>query len=79
MTAACRLALAYSTLAAAAVCWPRELLTAGFAVHGVDASPAMIELARDYARGADLDVLRLPTRLPPGECTRLSAPPAGVA
>ena len=44
----------------------RELLTAGFAVHGVDASPAMIELARDYARGADLHVVRLPTRLPPG-------------
>lgn len=43
----------------------RELLSAGFAVHGVDASPAMIELARDYARGADFDVLRLPTRLPP--------------
>ena len=34
----------------------RELLTAGFAVHGIDASPAMIELARDYARGADFAV-----------------------
>jgi SAM-dependent methyltransferase len=44
----------------------RELLTAGFAVHGVDASPAMIELARDYARGADLAVVRLPTGLPTG-------------
>src|SRR5437867_13334044 len=30
----------------------RELLTAGFSVHAVDASPAMIELARDYAPGA---------------------------
>src|SRR5260370_41262081 len=39
----------------------RELLTAGFAVHGVDASPAMIELAREYARGADFAVVRLPT------------------
>jgi len=44
----------------------RELLTAGFAVQGVDASPAMIELARDYARGADFDVVRLPTGLPTG-------------
>jgi len=44
----------------------RELLTAGFAVHGIDASPAMIELARDYARGADFAVVRLPTGLPTG-------------
>jgi SAM-dependent methyltransferase len=44
----------------------RELLIAGFAVHGVDASPAMIELARDYARGADFDVVRLPTGLATG-------------
>jgi SAM-dependent methyltransferase len=44
----------------------RELLAAGFAVHGVDASPAMIELARDYARGANFDVVRLPTGLPTG-------------
>lgn len=44
----------------------RELLAAGFAVHGVDASPAMIELARDTARGADFEVVKLPTRLPPG-------------
>jgi SAM-dependent methyltransferase len=39
----------------------RKLLDAGFAVHGVDASPAMIELARDYAPGADFKVVHLPT------------------
>jgi 2-polyprenyl-3-methyl-5-hydroxy-6-metoxy-1,4-benzoquinol methylase len=44
----------------------RELLTAGFAVHGVDVSPAMIELARDYAGGADFDVVRRPTGLATG-------------
>ena len=47
----------------------RELLTAGFSVHAVDASPAMIELARDYAPGAHVDVVRLPTGLPPGFAT----------
>lgn len=44
----------------------RKLLDAGFVVHGVDASPAMIDLARDYARGANFDVMRLPTRLAAG-------------
>ncbi len=44
----------------------RELLIAGFAVHGVDASPAMIELAREYACGADFAVVRLPTGLATG-------------
>src|SRR6266404_6917072 len=44
----------------------RKLLAAGFAVHGVDASPAMIELAREHARGADFDVVRLPTGLTAG-------------
>ena len=39
----------------------RRLLDAGFAVTGVDASPAMIELARGYAPGADFEVARLPT------------------
>lgn len=38
----------------------RKLLDAGFTVHGVDASPAMIELAREYAPDATFDVLRLP-------------------
>jgi SAM-dependent methyltransferase len=44
----------------------RKLLGAGFAVHGVDASPEMIELARSYAPGADFDVMRLPTGLATG-------------
>lgn len=44
----------------------RKLLDAGFSVHGVDASPAMIELARGYAPGADFEVVRLPTGLAAG-------------
>jgi len=44
----------------------RRLLDAGFAVHGIDASPAMIELARHDARGAQFDVMRLPTGLAAG-------------
>ncbi|HEV8552094.1 MAG TPA: class I SAM-dependent methyltransferase [Casimicrobiaceae bacterium] len=44
----------------------RELLTAGFAVHGVDASPAMIELAREYECGAHFAVVRMPTGLAAG-------------
>jgi SAM-dependent methyltransferase len=44
----------------------RHLVAEGFAVHGVDASPAMIELARAYAPGADFDVVRLPTGLAAG-------------
>ena len=35
-------------------------------MRGVDASPAMIELAREYERGADFELVRLPTGLPPG-------------
>ncbi|MCK6430502.1 MAG: methyltransferase domain-containing protein [Burkholderiaceae bacterium] len=42
----------------------RELLGAGYTVHGVDASPAMIELARAYAPAATFDVVRLPGELP---------------
>jgi SAM-dependent methyltransferase len=42
----------------------RKLLDAGFGVHGVDASPAMIELARTYAPGATFGVARLPGALP---------------
>jgi SAM-dependent methyltransferase len=38
----------------------RALLAEGFAVRGVDASPAMIALARATASGAEFDVLRLP-------------------
>jgi len=44
----------------------RRLLDAGFEVRGVDASPAMIELARDYAPSADFEVGRLPTGLATG-------------
>ena len=42
----------------------RRLLEAGFEVIGVDASPAMIDLARTQAPGARLEVLALPTGLP---------------
>ena len=38
----------------------RELVAAGFEVHGIDASPAMIELAREHAPGATFSVLPLP-------------------
>ncbi|MGH8849385.1 MAG: class I SAM-dependent methyltransferase [Casimicrobiaceae bacterium] len=39
----------------------QKLLAAGFEVHGVDASAAMIELARNHARAGRFEVLRLPT------------------
>lgn len=42
----------------------RELLGAGYAVRGVDASPAMIALARVYAPAATFEVVRLPNELP---------------
>jgi SAM-dependent methyltransferase len=45
----------------------RQLCAAGFAVRGVDASPAMIDLARDYEPDAKFDVLSLPTGLQPGD------------
>jgi SAM-dependent methyltransferase len=38
----------------------RKLVDAGFSVHGVDASPAMVELARSHAPGARFEVVRLP-------------------
>jgi SAM-dependent methyltransferase len=41
-----------------------ELLRAGYAVHGVDASPAMISLAREHALAATFEVVRLPSSLP---------------
>jgi SAM-dependent methyltransferase len=44
----------------------RRLREAGFTVRGVDASPAMIELARAYEGAADFEVVRLPTGRPPG-------------
>ncbi len=40
----------------------RELVAAGFHVHGIDASPAMIDLAREYAPTATFEVLPLPAR-----------------
>lgn len=40
----------------------RELVSAGFAVHGIDASASMIELARRHAPGARFEVVALPTR-----------------
>ncbi|HEU0201370.1 MAG TPA: class I SAM-dependent methyltransferase [Burkholderiaceae bacterium] len=43
----------------------RRLLTAGFAVHGIDASPAMIELARTQAPAARFDVMALPAGVLP--------------
>ena len=49
----------------------RQLRAAGFAVRGVDASPAMIELARDYEPSAKFDVVRLPTSLHPGKAGAL--------
>src|SRR5215475_11094388 len=39
----------------------RKLLDAGFVVTGIDASSAMIDLARSYAPGADFKVVKLPT------------------
>ncbi|MGE5169249.1 MAG: methyltransferase domain-containing protein [Rudaea sp.] len=44
----------------------RELVAAGFDVQGIDASPAMIALARDHVREAQFEVLSLPTGLAPG-------------
>ena len=43
----------------------RVLLEQGYAVTGVDASPAMVDLARAHAPGADFRVTGLPTRRPP--------------
>jgi SAM-dependent methyltransferase len=44
----------------------RELLAVGFEIHGVDASEAMIELARAYAPRAVFGVVRLPSGLRTG-------------
>jgi SAM-dependent methyltransferase len=44
----------------------RTLRAEGFAVLGIDASAAMIELARGYEPSAQFKLLRLPTRKPPG-------------
>ena len=57
----------------------RMLLNAGFAVHGVDASPAMIALARNHAPAGRFDVLRLPTRRRPGSAGALPQADAVVS
>jgi len=57
----------------------RQLRAAGFAVVGVDASPAMIELARSTEHGADFEVVRLPTGLPPGSAGALPESDAVVS
>ena len=44
----------------------RALLGAGYGVCGIDASPAMIDLARGHAPGADYRVVGLPTHRPAG-------------
>ena len=43
-----------------------RLLAEGYAVTGIDASPAMIKLAREHAPGASFEVVRLPTCARPG-------------
>jgi len=43
-----------------------RLCSEGFLVHGVDASAAMIDLAREHEPSADFAVVRLPTGLPAG-------------
>lgn len=44
----------------------RALLAEGYAVSGIDASPAMIDVARQYAPGGDFRVVSLPTRAAAG-------------
>jgi SAM-dependent methyltransferase len=57
----------------------RALLAQGYAVSGVDASPAMIELARALAPGGDFHTIGLPTRRRPGESGALPAADAIVS
>jgi SAM-dependent methyltransferase len=57
----------------------RELVAAGFDVEGVDASPAMIALARDYVPQARFEVLSLPTGIVPGTKGGLSLADAVVS
>jgi SAM-dependent methyltransferase len=57
----------------------RALLAKGYAVSGVDASPAMIELARAQAPGGDFQAVSLPTRRGPGESGALPAADAIVS
>ncbi len=57
----------------------RQLVEAGYRVHGIDASPAMIDLARAEAPGAAFEVLALPTRRDAGEAGGLPAADAVVS
>jgi len=57
----------------------RALLAEGYAVSGVDASPAMIELARAQAPAGDVLAIALPTRRRPGEVGALPAADAIVS
>jgi SAM-dependent methyltransferase len=57
----------------------RALLAQGYAVSGVDASPAMIELARAQAPGGDFHTVGMPTRRRPGEGGALPAADAIVS
>ncbi len=57
----------------------RALLAEGYAVSGIDASPAMIELARAQAPAGDFHAIGLPTRRRPGEAAALPAADAIVS
>jgi SAM-dependent methyltransferase len=57
----------------------RALLAQGYAVAGVDASPAMIGLARAQAPAGDFHAIGLPTRRRPGESGALPAADAIVS
>jgi SAM-dependent methyltransferase len=57
----------------------RALLAEGYAVSGVDASPAMIELARAQAPAGDFESIPLPTRRRPRETGALPAADAVVS
>jgi SAM-dependent methyltransferase len=57
----------------------RKLRDAGYAVQGVDASPAMVELARSHEPSADFQVVRLPTGRRPGSEGALPASDAVVS
>lgn len=60
-------------------CLARILLDAGFAVYGVDASPAMIALARRHVPAGRFDVLRLPTHRRSGSAGALPRADAVVS
>ena len=57
----------------------RVLLEEGYAVVGVDASPAMIDFARSYATGGEFEVIGLPTRRATGQPGALPSADAVVS